>query len=109
MKTGAQWAIPSDYGSRLSPDSTWLILQSETKIPKKAPSAEYTAFVYWDVFTVETGEKLITIRGTFSASWVDTASYELRRAGWLTERYFIIPLSVHVDRCLVCDFHSLKR
>jgi hypothetical protein len=108
LKTGAHWTIPSEYGSRLSPDSRLLILQSETKIPKKVPFAENTANVYWDVFNIQTGERLITIQGKFSATWVDTASYELRRAGWLTERYFIIPLGEHIERCLVCDFHSLN-
>jgi hypothetical protein len=35
----------------------------------------------------------------------------LAKTGWLTERYFIVPLGKTIERCLVCDFagHNSKQ
>jgi hypothetical protein len=33
----------------------------------------------------------------------------LAKTGWVTERYFIVPLGKTIERCLVCDFGGRNR
>src|SRR5579872_2162380 len=59
-KTGAAWAL-GENATRLSPDSAWLVLQSATATRQVLikPSA---ADLFWDVFNVDAGKKLLTVR-----------------------------------------------
>ncbi len=98
-KTGARFPL-SLKASRLSPDSAWLVLQSMTAV--KAPILD-TYQVFFDVFNADTGRKVFTLEGSFTGIG-DDPSICLGMAGWLTERYFIIPLGKHRERCIVCDF-----
>ena len=100
-KTGAHFAF-APYGSRLSADSAWLVLQSHTD-RRRIPNQRDESSVFWDVFNATTSEKLLTIEGTYSG-WGDDPSEAMGRSGWVTERYFIIPLGEHIERCLVCEF-----
>lgn len=99
-RTGDIWAQPSDYAALLSPDQAWLVLQSTT------PGSKYgSAKVYFDFFNADTGQKLFTIVGKFSSiNGGEPDSGVLAKTGWVTERYFIVPLEKTIASCLVCDF-----
>jgi hypothetical protein len=56
---------------------------------------------YFDVFSADTGKKITTIEGTYEYGSPDD---QMRQTAWVTERYFIIPLGEHRERCLVCEF-----
>jgi hypothetical protein len=99
-RTGDVWGQPSDYATRLSPDQAWLVLQS-TSPGTKGGSAK----VFLDFFNADTGQKAFTIEGAFSSTrGGDPEGSVLGKTGWVTERYFIVPLGKTIDRCLVCDF-----
>jgi hypothetical protein len=104
-RTGTIWAQPSDYATRLSPDQAWLILQSSTPGTKNSSDE-----VFLDFFNADTGQKLFMIEGTFSSLHNGVYPDEvLAQTGWLTERYFIVPLGKTIERCLVCDFGGHNR
>jgi hypothetical protein len=99
-RTGDIWAQPSAYGSLLSPDQVWLVLQSTTPGTKQGSTR-----VFFDFFNGDTAQKLFAIEGTFSSvNGGEPDSGVLGKTGWITERYFIVPLGKTIDRCLVCDF-----
>ena len=98
-KSGETWGQPSGAASRLSPDQMWLVLQSSSR--GKRPG---TATVFFDFFNADSGTKLFTLEGTFLSQIQDEADGALAQAGWVTERYFIVPLGRKIDHCLVCDF-----
>lgn len=105
VKSGDTWAQPSDGATRLSPDQAWLVLQSYSGKGDHGP-----AKVFFEVFNAETGKKALTIEGTYSTF---SYSYDpdgiLSKTAWLTERYFIVPLGKHKERCLVCEFGGRER
>ena len=103
-RTGKIWGQPSGYATRLSPDQAWLVLQSTTDGAKPR-----FAKVFFDFFNAGTGQKLFTIEGAFSSiNGGEPESDVLPRTGWVTERYFIVPLRKSIDHCLVCDFGRKK-
>ncbi len=114
-KTGYQWDTPGAYADRLSPDQAWLVLQSWTGSVDKGAEMHvfnwgwrYHGQVFFDVFNAETGKKVLTIEGSYSNFDPDST---LAQTFWLTERYFIVPIGEHRERCLVCEFaaHNLKQ
>ena len=111
-KTGHFWVTPDYSATRLSPDQAWLVLQSITgPTDGSGPAWNFTlrsllpyhGKVFWDVFNADTGKKALTVHGSYSMGSPD--SY-LGQTAWLTERYFIVPLGEHNERCLVCEFGS---
>lgn len=87
--------------SRLSPDSSWLVLHSVSDEKVHFPWVDYS--VFFDTFNARTGTKLFTLKGKYSG--VGDAPFDvMERAAWLTERYFVIPLGKHKERCVVCEF-----
>jgi hypothetical protein len=56
--------------------------------------------LFMDVYDVDGGRKLVTIVGTY----LNINPQALEQALWVTERYFILPLGEHRERCLVCEF-----
>ena len=100
-------AYPSYPGSdsRLSPDSTWLVLQSVTF--GKVRSLVAHDAVFFDVFNTATGKKVFTIQASYSGIGNDPYGC-LETTAWLTERYFIIPLGKHRERCVVCEFAARR-
>jgi hypothetical protein len=105
-RSGKWWSL---YSSRLSPSQTWLALQSKTEIETYVGevgspfggTGRYKGKLFWDIFNAETGKKVLTITGTY----LDTSpDYAIHNAAWLTDRYFIIALGEHRERCLVCEF-----
>ena len=99
-KSGAHWFGPLELVSRLSPDSLWLVLQSWTGT-RGSPRMT----IFEDVFESTSGKKILTIEGTCSSR--DYPRAYLGMAAWLTERYFVVPLGAHRERCLVCEFSEL--
>jgi hypothetical protein len=103
-KTGKEWALEE---SRLSPGKSLIVLQSwegslshSADIPLSPSSGRSKGKLFFDVFNVESGKKILTIQGTY----VDiNPGHALTKPGWLTERYFIVPLGER-ERCLVCEF-----
>jgi hypothetical protein len=61
-----------------------------------------------DVFDAGTGNRLVTIEGDHSGFAGPDSTGALGTTAWLTERYFIVPLGEHRERCLVCEFGSHK-
>jgi hypothetical protein len=57
--------------------------------------------LFWDVFNADTGIRLLTIVGTYLDTDPGDALY---MTAWVTERYFIVALGRHRERCLVCVF-----
>jgi hypothetical protein len=104
-RTGDFWAQPSQGASRLSPDQAWLVLQSMTGTPEHIPNK-----VFFDVFSAETGKKLLLIEGAYFSAW---GTYDpdgaLDMTGWITERYFVVPLGEHKEQFMVCEFGGLNR
>jgi hypothetical protein len=98
-KTGDLWGQPSNDATRLSADQSWLVLQSRAVKNQQGPTR-----VFFDFFQVGTGQKLFTIEGTYSSINAVDPDGVLAKTGWLTERYFIVPLGKTIERCLVCDF-----
>ena len=96
-KTGEIWALD---GSRLSPDDAWLVLQSSGRSRETAPYG-WTAQVFFDFFNADTGAKMFSLEGTFTSNVGDDPDHLLSFAGWVTGRYFIIPLGRHKERCIV--------
>jgi hypothetical protein len=92
-KTGPFWATPGDFATRLSPDQNWLVLQSTTR-PGRGK-------VFFDVFSVVTGAKLVTLEGPLLAVWPEEL---INRTGWLAERYFVIPTGQDFGGSVVCEF-----
>lgn len=105
-KSGAWWSTTSV--SRLSPDSAWLVLQSVTDAGTSELTLRSTYKVFMDVFNAATGEKVLTMEGIYSDVGDDPYS-GLSTTAWLTERYFIVPLGEHRERCLVCEFGAYDR
>jgi hypothetical protein len=104
-KSGAIWAQTFRGAALLSPDQAWLVLQSRER---KNPSGAVK--VFFDVFNAETGKKVVMIEGNYSSiNNGDDPDGVLAKAGWLTERYFIVPLGKTIERCLVCDFGGRNR
>jgi hypothetical protein len=104
-KSGDIWLQSFDGATRLSPDQVWLVLQSTTGgANQRGPTR-----VFLDVFNADTGGKVLTFEGTYSNTIgssiysIDPDGYVAQTA-WLTERYFIVPLGEHKERCLVCEF-----
>ena len=63
--------------------------------------------VFYDVYSTVTGKKLFTIQGKLGGLGDDPQGC-LRRTAWLTERYLIIPLGKHRERCVVCEFDARR-
>ncbi len=101
-KTGEFWALD---GSRLSPDGAWLVLQSSGRASETAPCG-WTAQVFFDFFNADTGAKIFSLEGTFTSNVDNDPETVLATTGWVTERYFIIPLGRHKERCVVCEFSA---
>jgi hypothetical protein len=106
-KTGNIWA---GENSRVSPDRVWIVLLSSSGTVAKRD--EFLIFggrdkgkLFFDVFNADSGRKLMTIVGAY----VDIdPGHALNQSIWVTERYFIVPLGEHRERCLVCDLHPHK-
>jgi hypothetical protein len=103
MKRGEIWIQPASDSTRLSPDQAWLVLQSMTPPVSEGQQTK----VFFDIFNADTGRKVLAFEGIYSAIVPDVDGY-LARTAWLTERYFIVPLGEHKERCLVCDFAARR-
>lgn len=66
-------------------------------IPQFGRSAHGTLF--YDAYSTGTGKKLVTVTAKFRAILPEAV-----KPGWVTGRYFYIPLDDKLTRCLVCEF-----
>ncbi len=57
--------------------------------------------LFFDVYAADTRKKLITIAATFANVYPGVI---FDKSGWVTERYFFVPLDDRREKCLVCDF-----
>jgi hypothetical protein len=113
-KSGQRWARRD---SLLSPDRRWLVLQSWTG-PAAAPCGSfnicfewrlffgYKGKIFFDIFNADNGKKLLTTYGRYDTPDPDAV---FGRTAWMTERYFIVPMGRHLERCLVCEFGRSQR
>lgn len=107
-KSGDYWE--GDY-ARLSPDRQWIVLLSSSgQVAQRGDffilSGRDNGKLYFDVYNVGTGTKLLTIVGTYRDIAPDNA---INQSLWVTERYFIVPLGEQRERCLVCEFNRSGR
>jgi hypothetical protein len=102
------------HGYTLSPDRAVLIIQSWTgtlgpsggsdvpgdfSISLKFGDAHGKLF--FDAYNADTGKKLVTIVTKF----INILPEEVfDKTGWVTERYFFVPLDERRDKSLICDF-----
>ena len=99
-KSGDIWAQAYFAAALLSPDQAWLVLQSGDR-----QGDQKRARVFFDFFNADTGQKLFTLEGIFTSLHLgEYAEEALAKTGWVTERFFIVPLGRFRERCLVCDF-----
>jgi hypothetical protein len=108
VKSGDIW--PGEY-ARLSPDQRWIVLLSSSG--NVAKRDEFLTFggrdqgkLFFDVYNADTGNRLITIVATYRDV---EPGHAINQSLWVTERYFIVPLGDHRERCLVCDFGRASR
>lgn len=57
--------------------------------------------LFFDFYSTDTGKKLITVTVSFNSVLPEEV---FGKTGWVTERYFIIPLDFQRQRCVVCEF-----
>jgi hypothetical protein len=110
MRSGDKWSLSA---KRASPDLSLLVLQSWRGTLASGGSDVPLGFsvglnfsrnhgkLFFDVYSVDIAKKLITITASFNTITPDEA---FGKTAWVTERYFLIPLSERRERCLVCEF-----
>jgi hypothetical protein len=107
-KSGAEWVGAPYTSLRTSPDHAWIALQSYTGT---APDYQddplglkfwrhFHGSVFIDIYNMDTEKKSLLLEGRYS----DNPDSMLLSTGWVTERYFIVPLGWSNERCLICDF-----
>ena len=73
VKSGEQWGVGD---SVVSPDQTWIVLQSYSGPGDQSPKPGFTntcpvfgcrGQVFFDVFNLDTGKKTVTIQGAYNA------------------------------------------
>jgi hypothetical protein len=120
--TGFQFAPSGDHGDvvRLSLDRSVLVLQSWRGTLARnggsdVPGAVFIGLpfdfsrnhgkLFFDGYNTSTGKKLITV----SANFYDILPEEaFEKTGWVTERYFFVPLDKRRLQFLVCDFGKTR-
>jgi hypothetical protein len=115
QSTGFQFSASGDHAKeaiRVSPDRAILVSQSWSgkladagsdvpMIPTSLKFGRTHGKLFFDVYSADTGKKLVMI----TASFVTIFPEEIfGRTGWVTERFFFIPLDDRRERCLICDF-----
>jgi len=115
VRTGDKWF--SEEG-RLSPDRSVLVVQRYSG--KLGPGGSDVPLdfsvifkpggnhgkLFFDFYETGTGKKLITVTASFGIILPEDAFV---KTGWVTERYFIIPLDERRERCLVCEFGGARK
>jgi len=61
--------------------------------------------LFFDAYSTGTGKKLVTVSTNFR---IILPEAEWSKTGWVTGRYFLIPLDDRKVRCLVCDFGNTR-
>jgi len=97
---------------RVSPDRALLVLQSWSGKLGSGGNNDLPGGIsfqlgrshgklFFDVYNTDTGKKLITVVARFHNNLPEAA---FEKTGWVTERYFFLPLDDKRERCLVCEF-----
>jgi hypothetical protein len=118
---GFQFVPSGDHGGggRLSPDRSVWVLHSWKgtlggSLGSDAPGdislhpllgGSSHGKLFFDAYSTSTGKKLVTVSANFSIILPESA---FRKTGWVTERYFFIPLDERMARCLVCEFGKTR-
>lgn len=111
-RTGRQFMGCTGGSMRLSPQEGLLAALSYTgsasgetvfgavplpPLPWSGPRGRF----YVDLYDVASGRVLVQLAGRYRGGEPTGASCA---AGWLSERFFLLPLGDRLDLCLVCDF-----
>jgi hypothetical protein len=117
LKSGSGW---DGHEARLSPDLSLMIVQSWSGrlaadggsdvpggfIPSfKFPLTSHGK-LFFDVYDADSAKKMITMIANFHGILPQEV---LGKTGWVTERYFIVPLDQQRNRCLVCEFRQGRK
>jgi hypothetical protein len=107
-RNGDQWG-----GTVISPDRGVLVMESWSG--KLGPGGsdvplDFSAIfkfggnhgkLFVEFYDADTARKMVTITANFTLILPEDA---FGKTGWVTERYFMIPLDDRRERCLVCEF-----
>jgi hypothetical protein len=104
------------YDDRVSPDRAVWVLQSwKGTLGGSLEPGDFSLHsllggnshgkLFFDAYSTSTGKKLVTVTTNFSIILPESA---FRKTGWVTERYFFIPLDERMARCLVCEFGKTR-
>jgi hypothetical protein len=109
MRSGDAWG-----SARLSPGRAVLVVESWSGTLTRCGGSDVPGGItpcidligsrgklFFDVYNTDTGKKAITLTAKFSHI---LPAYDFEKTGWVTERYFIIPLDDKLERCLICEF-----
>jgi hypothetical protein len=97
-------------GDLLSPDGAWFVVMSWSGRADYSESpVSFACFpfgcrgkLFFDIFNADIGKKVLTMVGSYLSP--SPTSLLPTGPGWVTERYFILPLGEHREQCLVCEF-----
>ena len=103
-KRGDQWGYAQVL---LSPNKARIVLQSFSGPVQGDPSLRENVgkpaargTVFLDIYEVASGGKVLGVELTYEGSGLGQTA----RAGWVTDRFFVLPLTEYFERALVCDF-----
>lgn len=109
-KSGQYWQFWDD-SFRLSPGRTALAILSFTgtrpandgNLLDMFIARRFHGHAFIDIYNVKSGKKMLLLEGPYLADPEEI----LLTTDWITDRYFVVPLGVHNERCLICDFGGL--
>ena len=110
-RSGDQWG-----GTVISPDGSVLVMQSWSG--KLGPGGSDVPLVvslkfgrnhgrlFFEFYSADAGKSLVAVTASFTSILPEEA---FGKTGWVTERYFIIPIDARRERCLVCEFGHARK
>jgi len=108
-RRGAKWPLYPEHATRLSPDASFLAVNSwdgEMKICPELPGGfgcrnHIEGHYYVEIYDTGTAALALTLSGQFHG--VDPMDL-FRRSAWFSSRYYVLPVdSDSLDRFVLCD------
>jgi hypothetical protein len=112
VRRGTQWPIRPEHAARLSPDGTFLVVNSwdgEMKLcPELLPLGCQTRIqgtYYVDIYDAESATLALSLEGQFQGF---DPSDLFWRSAWASKDFYVLPLdSVKLNRFVFCDIRQL--
>jgi hypothetical protein len=114
VRRGAQWPLPSEDAARLSPDGSFLAVNSwdgEMKIcPELAPLGcrdRIQGTYYVEIYDAASASLILSLSGQFQG--VEPLALFLRSA-WASKNFYFLPLdTVKMNRFVFCDVEKAAK